>query len=898
MRRTSGQIIFLAAVMVCFVASGSRAGEDPPPPGHLIHRSIPPPGARTHTVVLGERFRAGGFHKWLYGRDYRDLWNTPIQVKVLDLDTVAGGLKPVGTGGFGQSISLHLAGKDGRPYSVRSLDKDPTKRLWGELKQTFVEDILQDQISAMLPTGGLVVDRLMEATGILHAKHTLVVIPDHPRLGDYRREFAGFIGAFQEYPVDGADETPGFAGSRSVKGSERLWADLEAGPEHRVNARAFLKARLLDILINDKDRHFGQWRWARFADGEGYFWYPIPEDRDQAFVDFDGFAMFLARRAIPKQIRFEARYPSVTGLTTNGWELDREYLSELERSVWDSMTTALQRELPDAVIEDAVRRLPPPFYDQVGDFLTRTLKTRRNILPAFVDRYYRLITRQAEVRATDKDEYILFEHKANGDLALQIGQGGADPDGRRPPYFRRTYHHPETKEIRLYAHGGDDCVEVSGGNGRINILADGGDGDDTFVNTSEAGSGKTRFFDASGKNRFEKGRGAKVNERPYKRPPGTTTSNSRRWLDWGSQRITLPVVSASPDLGIYGGVISSRQHFGYRRDPYSSKHSISLGVASEGAEPFVAYTGAFRHVWPGVDGSLHLEYSGINVIRFNGFGNDTQIPESTSFYKVEQKEFRFTPGLVFRAGKHPGPAVEGAYGPGAPEGPKVRTTLTISVGPIAKYADTPLEDNSDRYISSLPTPPYGTGSFGQIGARGQVEIDTRNNLAFPGRGFLIDVSGAVYPEAWDVAYAFGHLEGEISTYLSAGGAMTLALRGGGKNVWGRFPFHEAAFVGGPGTLRGFRKDRFGGESSVYGNAELRLRLSRIRFLLPGEFGVFGGIDTGRVFLDADPSDADKFHTGVGGGIWLSFLQRTQTLSVAFVNGDDLTGFYLRAGFMF
>ena len=146
MRRTSGQrcwsLFLLAAAMVCFVASGSRAGENPPPPGHQIHRSIPPPGAKTHTVVLGERFRAGGFRKWFYGRDYRYLWTTPIEADDLDLDTVGGGLTPVGTGGFGQSISLHLAGKDGRPYTVRSLDKDPTKRLWSELKQTFAEDIL------------------------------------------------------------------------------------------------------------------------------------------------------------------------------------------------------------------------------------------------------------------------------------------------------------------------------------------------------------------------------------------------------------------------------------------------------------------------------------------------------------------------------------------------------------------------------------------------------------------------------------------------------------------------------------------------------------------------------------------------------------------------------------
>ncbi len=60
----------------------------------------------------------------------------------------------------------------------------------------------------------------------------------------------------------------------------------------------------------------------------------------------------------------------------------------------------------------------------------------------------------------------------------------------------------------------------------------------------------------------------------------------------------------------------------------------------------------------------------------------------------------------------------------------------------------------------------------------------------------------------------------------------------------------------------------------------------------------GAADAGRVFLDEDPDGADEWHSGVGGGFWLSFLNRMQTLSVAIVNGDDLTGVYLRAGFMF
>ena len=75
-------------------------------------------------------------------------------------------------------------------------------------------------------------------------------------------------------------------------------------------------------------------------------------------------------------------------------------------------------------------------------------------------------------------------------------------------------------------------------------------------------------------------------------------------------------------------------------------------------------------------------------------------------------------------------------------------------------------------------------------------------------------------------------------------------------------------------------------------------LAKIKLLVPGGLGLFGSADAGRVMYAEDPDDADTWHTGVGGGLWLSFLQRRQTLSVAAVNGDDLTGVYLRAGFTF
>ena len=894
--------LLLSLVLALSAPAEAAPEKQLPPPGYRIHRSIPPQGAKTHVIVPGERFRAGGFKRWFYGSDYRDLWTTPIKAAVLDLDSVGDGLTPLRTGGFGQSISLHFTGEDGRRYTVRSLDKDPTKRISDALKDTIADDFLQDMISALLPTGALVVDPLMEATGILHSKHTLVVIPDDPKLKEYREEFAGLIGMLQEHPSEGVDNTPGFAGSRQISGTEKLWEHLEETPYNRVDARAFLKARLMDFLINDKDRHRAQWRWARFPDGESYTWVPIPEDRDQAFIDLDGFAMAVARRGIPKFIiEFDDKYSNVLGLTATGWELDREFLVELDKAAWDSVVSEFCEELPDPVIEDAVRKLPQPYYEIVGETLAEALKSRRDALPQFVSRYYELITRQPEIKATDQNEYVQCEHLPSGDLVVRIGLIEGPSGERKAPYFQRTFHPEESREVRIYLRGGADRAEISGTKGHIVVHIDGGGGDDTFANASRAGASKTRLYDSRGKNRFVKGNGAKINEHPYKRPPGRV-SLAQYALDWGMETYMFPTITVSPDLGMFVGARYSQQYFDYRKDPFSSRHSFGVGIATNGLEPFASYTGNFRHLLPNFNAKVHLKYSGIQLIRFNGFGNDTQIPGSSSFYKVEQSHLVFAPSLDFQKKEHDEDAPRGSTEP-------LRSELTIRLGPILKYSNTSPDANKDKVIGSLDHPLYGTGSFGQVGASGEFMYDTRNNPAYTTRGFLVKTAGAVYPGVWNVVSTFCSIDGEVRTYLTAPIPTnpTLALRVGGKKVWGTFPFHESAFLGGPGFvdigssdshLRGFRKNRFAGDTSLYGNAELRFVLAKIKLIVPGEFGLFIAADAGRVFYAEDPDDADKWHTGVGGGFWFSFLERKQTLSVAVVNGDDLMGVYLRAGFMF
>ncbi len=881
------------ALLLCAPGAWGEGQDQPKPAGWRIHRSPPPDSATTHTVIPGERFRAGSFKRWLFGSDYRDLWTAPIQVPVLDLDSVGGGLTPVKPGGFGQSIALHFAGADGRGYVVRSVDKDPTRRLWDDLKNTVVDDVLQDQICALLPAGVLVCDRLMEAEGILHEPSRLVVIPDDPRLGQFRQEYAGLIGTLQQAPSEGPDNTPGFAGSRQVSGTDKLLAHVERSPRHRADARAYLHARLMDFLLNDKDRHVGQWRWARYPDGDNSRWLPIPEDRDQAFIDYRGLSMVIARQAMPSQIQFEEDYPNIIGLTMTGWELDRQLLVGLEKPAWDSTVTAFRARLPDPVIEDAVRALPPPYYERVGSRLAEVLEARRDNLPAFADQYYRLITRQAEITATDADEVAEFEHLANGDLTVRIAVAADSAGGRNEPYFQRTFHASETDEVRLYLLGGDDRAEVLGGSGKIAVLVDGGDGDDALVNSSRAGAGRTRFYDASGENRFDTGEGARIDTRPFQRQPGPKPSNMKYMLDWGYDVTLFPVLDVSPDLGAYVGFTGTKEIYGWRKVPFSSRHTLHLGLASNGPIPFAGYSGTFRHVYPDIDAHLRLEYSGLDVIRFNGLGNATEIPGAASYYKVDRKTFLFAPSLEVEAGRNR------AGGPGSGAG-SLRSTFTASLGPVVKYSDSSTDENRDRFIGSYATPVYGTGAFGQVGARSEVRYDTRDNPTHAKRGFLLRGGGSFYPGAWDVGTPFGGVDGAASTYLTAPvpTSPTLALRAGGQKVWGDYPFHEAAYIGGPRTLRGYRENRFGGDASAYGNAELRFGLGRLKVILPGQFGLFAAADAGRVFLDSDPGSADTWHAALGGGLWMSFIDRLQTVSLAVMHGDDMTGVYVRSGFMF
>jgi len=830
-----------------------------------------PNSAGTVTVVADSSFSRGSLHRWLFGDHYRDLWHTPLQVPVLDLGSFAGGLTPLRKGGGLQTVSLRFQGADGRQYVFRSVRKDPRSIVPEDMRGTFVESVVRDQMSAIHPGGALVLPPLMQAAGILHAPPVLRVMPDDPRLEEFRAEFAGMLGAMEERPTEAEDDMPGFAGAETIEDTEDLIERLWDDPKVKVDSRAYLTARLLDLVVGDWDRHEGQWSWALLGEGESARWQPIPRDRDQAFARYDGLLWSIARLSQPQLLNYSDRYASIYAMTFNGRYLDRRLLNELEWATWDSVARSLSAQLTDEVIDAAVSRLPAEYQARSAAELRRALRRRRDDLHATARRYYAFLADEVTIHGGDHDDRVIITRDDSAAVMIELRERR---DESRP-YYRRTFLPTETEEIRIYTRDGDDHVVVRGGSWQVvgpKLRIIGGPGRDTLVDLS-SGRSATRFYD-HGDGTVSEGRS--VDRSRYDRPSDTDPAALPE-RDFGHKRLIIPSLVINSDVGVALGITGTRKGYGFRRQPYAT-HTSGLLDYSFLRSDFRFRMGARWKIESSETFvTLDMLASGLEGLRFYGFGNGTtgDSPDK-DIYLVRQKAYGVGLGLGF--------GLEGRAS--AHVAARLRHTFTDPNDP----------DNLAAIIGEVQ--PLGYNEYGQLGGSARLEWDSRDNPLGPTRGLHAVVEGEVYPVSWDEGLGtFGAVEGSVSTYLTPvqPGWVTLAFRGGGRKAFGDYPYFAAAYLGASESLRGFPKNRFAGDASLYGNAELRLRVARTAIILPGEFGVFGLLDAGRVYHDLDPEVDDSWHSNAGGGIFFGVHDRSIMLSIGVAKGDEPVRFYVGFG---
>ena len=167
-------------------------------------------------------------------------------------------------------------------------------------------------------------------------------------------------------------------------------------------------------------------------------------------------------------------------------------------------------------------------------------------------------------------------------------------------------------------------------------------------------------------------------------------------------------------------------------------------------------------------------------------------------------------------------------------------------------------------------------------------------------GVRVVAGGQYSPKVWDVEDSFGGVQGSVSGYLGLGSTerVVLAARVGGRQTFGKYPWYAAAFIGGSDSNRGFRENRFAGDSSFYGNFEARLRAVDNMPVIPGRLWLVGLADFGRVWLEDE--DSDDWHPSYGGGIAFEVAGSPLAFwtGVAKGEGSDGIRFYFGSGFGF
>ncbi|MGI9043912.1 MAG: hypothetical protein ACR2GK_07270 [Gemmatimonadaceae bacterium] len=853
--------------------------------------AAPAVGDSTATVTAQPDYDVGSLTRTLLGVGWRSIWATPVRVPVFNMSRFAGGVKPTERGGGAQTITLRFVENNGwREYMFRSVDKDPiAQAMPPAIQGTMLGNIIQDQTATQFPAAGLMVPPFLQAIGVLHVSPSLYVMPDDPRLGEHRETFAGMLATVELSPQEAPGDTPGFAGSSKIVNGVTFLETVEEGRQHRLDEREFFAVRLIDFLVNDNDRSPDNVRFARFGSDSAYTWRPIPRDRDRAFFNAGGLLIkTVVRPVYAKVIGFSPRY-SLAGLTFESHDLDRRLLQRIDRTAANEIAQRVTSLITDATIEQAISRLPPEWRVIEADRLRTTLRARRDGLTSFANEFYEWLATEVDVHGTDQDEHALITRHDDGRVTVALR--GAQDSAAAASFSTRTFIPAETNEVRIFLHGGKDIAVVDGApSNAITVRIIGGGGDDVLADS--AGGSATRFYDTRVGNQFITSSGTRVSFEEWREPlQGQGVKFDSPWRpDWGSSLGFGPTAAFAQGAGLVVGFGPRYQSQGFRRLPHKWKIDANVLLGLANMKPGANLSVDYRAENSPLAMLLNARATKFEEFRFHGYGNDVA-EVGSRLSQVEQDLVAIEPAFVWQIGWRTRENLGNDFSREGLSPPGLRPLVgRAEMGPVVFWND-PHPANA----SPLSDPAIGADdAFGRVGLRLGLTLDRTSQGPVSDRGWTFQGELAGYPPLWDVDESFSTAGASIATYFPLPGDGThLALRAGGELAAGAYPVQHAPAIGGRRTVRGYGYQRYRGESSTFGSAEVRVPTGTVNLFVKWESGIFGLADAGRVWFDG--RSPGGWHSGFGGGFWLSSLG--QTISVSYAHGEEHR-FYIQRGLSF
>ncbi|HMU44763.1 MAG TPA: metallophosphoesterase [Chitinophagaceae bacterium] len=831
------------------------------------------PAIDSITIPASKKFPVvGGLKKLFMGQNYRPEWSEPVKMKVFRLNSEDNGFIVDHLGGGNQTKSLHLINKQsGSGWVLRTVDKNPAGTVPLEFNGTIAEDLLIEMASASHPYGAMVVPPLAKTLNIQTANPRLFFVPDDPALGIYRPLFANKICMLEE--KDASIDTT------DTKSTATMFGNMILDNDKRPDEKTLLKARLLDFIIGDYDRHFDQWKWGIYDSTrgkavKGKLYYPIPRDRDQAFFYSDGLLLRLISNKMPFLKGFRDDYPRVKWFGYRAKDFDRFFLTDMNGFEWQSAIAEIQQKLSDSVIRDAVQHLPPEIYKIGGEKLADKMISRRQKLTAAAPKYYKFISKRVNVIGSNQKEY--FKVSNIGDslhvIVYELGKGYDTGF----VMFERSFDPKTTKEVRLFGLNDNDYFDVKENtNSKIRLRIIGGRGSDTFNVKGNVNALAYDLKDTLSNNYITKR--SKVKNRFSDDPP----LNERTILGFNYNTTHFPQLSIgyNSDDGFMVGGIISRKTYGFRNYPYATNQNLSALYSVSRKAIRLDYLGEFNHIFGKTDLVVKSNLALPQLRNFTGFGNNTRFNESApkNYYLVKYNLFEFEALLRKR----------------------FFDNFHVMFGPYFQSYSGKFDKNKTSVFSRPELVGLDSANIfskkSYLGGKLVMLIDNRNNEIFPTRGMhwrneFVSVAGIK-----NGSKSFTAFSSDMSLYASmkTPAKLVMVMKIGGSKIYGKnYEYFQTADIGANDGLYGFRKNRYSGTSSLYGSMEFRIKLFKLNsYILPGTAGLILFADAARVWLKNVSSRT--WHSGFGGGVYfMPFNQFVISATAGFADSQKMFIFSL------
>lgn len=813
----------------------------------------------TTVVIAGKEYKRSSYHNFFSGWHYRREWATPVRVNNFYLDTAKGGLTVTKEGGSRQSRGLRMQNEKGKEYVLRSIDKDFGNGLPEIFHGTFISRIAKDQASIGHPFAAITIFPMIQATGIYHTNPTIVFVPEQTALGEFNKKYGNQLYLFEERPDSSQQDMASFGYAKNVIGTEKLYEHIYGDNDDHVDQKAFAKARLFDMFIGDWGRHADQWRWAQFKNEKETIYKPIPRDRDQAYVLFDGFYPWIGTHLIGGTFleNFDGHLDNVANFNQPGRPLDRYFLNELSEEEWITIAKELQVSLTDSVIEFGIHQMPTDIFALSGETIISKLKSRRNELDQYARSYYKLLARSVIVTGSQKKEKFIIKPTDNNNVNISIYKINKDEEISNKPYYSRIFKTNETKSIKLYGLEGKDQFE---GN-----------------NTSSI---PIIIIDPSKKDSFAVESGSKLKIFKGKKFEFDTADNKKRDFS------ILPFLSAPEymvfdrdPLGLFtktGLRISATIRITpqpWRKKQYNITHVLSINYGFLRKAFNAAYIGTFGNAIGSWDLLLKARVDLPAAQNFYGIGNETRLMGmKASFFDVRSKRFYGGISLLKIVNKH------------------------HRIEPNIFFQQVRSDSLENIYFTNeqrFKEPVFSTKQF--AGASIGYDFRKTNNDIYPTKGVHFILGGGYVQDIRNSDESFLKLVSSFSFYLPLSKSFSLAVRAGGAVMNEDANYYHLNTLGGNENLRGYARERFYGQNTFYNNNELRWVTKTKNYLFNGKIGLLAFFDEGRVWQPNEISTT--WHRAYGGGLILIPFNKLAFVTT-YGKSPESTSILLKANFFF